>query len=74
MSSSARGSRARSLVRRETTSYHLAAVSSFKKDGRWWWQSQMSEFVQAIATVDGLVVEFTRTPEYRQTGNQQWNP
>jgi hypothetical protein len=54
--------------------HHLALACTFKKNGRWWRQNQMSLFAQAIATVDGLVIEFTRTPDYRQNGNYQWNP
>jgi hypothetical protein len=54
--------------------HHVAIVNTFRKDGRWWRQSQMSEVVQAIATVGDAVVEFTRTPEYRQISNNQWNP
>jgi hypothetical protein len=54
--------------------YHLAIVCTFRTNGRWWRREQMSETVQAIAMVDGLVVEFTRTPDFRQVSNNQWNP
>ena len=54
--------------------YSIAIVNRFRKDGRPWRQSQMSRYVQAIATVDGTVVEFTRTPDFRQVSNNQWNP
>ena len=34
----------------------------------------MSDFVQAMAKVNGTVVEFASTPDFRQIGNNQWNP
>jgi hypothetical protein len=49
------------------------AKDGLAKDGRPWRQNQMSQYIQAIATVDGAVVEFTRTPDFRQVGNNQWN-
>jgi hypothetical protein len=54
--------------------YWIAIVNRLRKGGRPWRQNQMSQFVQAIATVDGSVVEFTRTPDFRQVSNNQWNP
>jgi hypothetical protein len=54
--------------------HHVAIVNTFKKGGRWWRQSRMSELVQALAAVDDTVVEFTRTPDFRQMNNNQWNP
>ncbi len=54
--------------------YHVALVDIFRKKGRYWRQSQMSSCVQAIAEVDGTVIEFTATPDFRQVGNNQWNP
>ncbi len=53
--------------------YWIAIVNKLAKDGRPWRQNQMSQYVQAIATVDGEVVEFTRTPDFRQVSNNQWN-
>jgi hypothetical protein len=54
--------------------HHVAVVNTFSRQGRRWRQSQMSELVQAMAMVDGSIVEFTATPDYRQTSNNQWNP
>ena len=54
--------------------HHLAIVCTFKKAGQWWRQKSMTDFVQATAVVDGVYLEFTSTPEFRQTHNNQWNP
>ncbi len=54
--------------------HQLAVVNTFSRKGRRWRQSQMSELVQAMAMVDGSIVEFTATPDYRQISNNQWNP
>jgi len=54
--------------------HHVAVVNTFSRQGQRWRQSQMSELVQCIARVDGSTVEFTATPDYRQTSNNQWNP
>ena len=54
--------------------YHLAVVNTFKEGDRWWRQNRMSEFVQAIAKVGSLIVEFTATPDFRQDSNNQWCP
>jgi hypothetical protein len=54
--------------------HQVAVVNTFHRQGRRWRQSQMSKLVQAMARVDGSIVEFTATPDYRQTGNNQWNP
>lgn len=54
--------------------HHIAVVNTFSRQGRRWRQSQMSELVQAMARVDESNVEFTMTPDYRQTSNNQWNP
>jgi hypothetical protein len=54
--------------------HHVAVVNTFSHRGRRWRQSQMSELVQAIAVIDGSILEFTGTPDYRQTSNNQWNP
>ena len=53
--------------------YWIAIVNKLSQGGHPWRQNQMSQFVQAIATVDGSVVEFTRTPDFRQVSNNQWN-
>ena len=52
----------------------LALVCQFQRDGKPWRRSQMSEVAQATADVDGRIIEFTRTPDFRQTSNNQWNP
>ena len=54
--------------------HQVAVVNTFSRQGRRWRQSQMSELVQAMAVVDEAIVEFTATPDYRQTSNNQWNP
>lgn len=54
--------------------HYLAMVCQFQKDGKPWRRSQMSEVAQAIGDVDGRVIEFTRTPDFRQTNSNQWNP
>ena len=54
--------------------HQVAVVNTFSRQGRRWRQSQMSELVQSMAMVDGTVVEFTATPDYRQTSIYQWNP
>jgi hypothetical protein len=53
--------------------HHLAIVCTFKKGGQWWRQKSMTDFVQATAVVDGVYMEFTSTPDFRQTHNNQWN-
>ena len=54
--------------------HHVVVVNTFHRRGRKWRHSQMSRQVQAMARVDGSMVEFAATPDYRQTGNNQWNP
>ena len=54
--------------------HHVAVVNTFSRKGRRWRQTQMNELVQATAEVEGAVVEFTATPDFRQTSNNQWNP
>jgi hypothetical protein len=54
--------------------HHLAIVCTFKKGGQWWRQRSMSDFVQATAVVEGVYLEFTATPDFRQSHNNQWNP
>jgi hypothetical protein len=54
--------------------HHVAVVNTFNRQGRRWRQAQMSELVQAMAEVEGSVVEFTATPDFRQISNNQWNP
>jgi hypothetical protein len=54
--------------------HHLAIVCTFKQGGRWWRQKSMSDFVQATGVIEGVYLEFTSTPDFRQTHNNQWNP
>lgn len=53
--------------------HHLAVVCTFKKNGQLWRQKSTTDFVQGTAVVDGIFMEFTSTPEFRQTHNNQWN-
>jgi hypothetical protein len=54
--------------------HYVAVVNTFSRRGRRWRQSRMSELVQSIGEVDGTVMEFTATPDFRQISNNQWNP
>ena len=53
--------------------HHLAIVCTFWKDGQLWRQKSTGDYVQATAVVDGIYMEFTGTPDFRQTHNNQWN-